>query len=66
MTDPNTWVKASRSNAQGQCVEMRLHQAAVEVRDTKANGAGPSLHLSPAEFALWIQGAKNGDFDRLL
>ncbi len=65
-TDPTTWVKASRSNGTGACVEMREHEAAIEVRDTKALGAGPSLKLSPVAFASWVKAAKRGDLDHLV
>lgn len=64
--DPTQWVKAAASGSNGQCVEMRQHDAAVEVRDTKAHGEGPSLRLTPAEFSAWIDGAKNGSFDHLI
>ena len=64
-TDRTTWVKASRSNGDGACVEMREHDSAVEVRDTKAQGTGPSLRVSPTTFADWVQAAKNGELDRL-
>jgi Domain of unknown function (DUF397) len=65
-TDPTLWIKASASADTGNCVEMRCHAGAVEVRDTKANGSGPTLGLSKAEFAAWLDGAKRGEFDRLL
>jgi hypothetical protein len=64
--DPTQWVKASASGSNGNCVEMRQHNAAVEVRDTKAKGTGPSLRLSAAEFSAWINGAKSGAFDHLI
>ena len=63
--DPTQWVKASASGSNGNCVEMRQNDAAIEVRDTKAQGTGPSLHLSAAEFGAWIVGAKSGAFDHL-
>jgi hypothetical protein len=64
-TDPTQWVKASKSAANGDCVEMRAHAGAVEVRDTKDQGAGPTLGFTKAEFAAWLDGAKNGEFDHL-
>lgn len=65
-TDPTTkWVKASRSGSSGQCVEMRRHEGAVEVRDTKDAGTGPTLRFTPGEFAAWLDGAKGGEFDHL-
>ena len=65
-TDPTPWIKASASGGSGQCVELRGHNAAVEVRDTKAHGQGPTLRFSSAEFAAWLDGAKKGEFNHLL
>jgi hypothetical protein len=64
--DPTTWVKASRSNGTGACVEMRGQEGTVQVRDTKAHGAGHILDLSPATFAGWVEAAKSGDLDHLV
>ena len=60
------WIKASASNNSGTCVEMRGLTAGVEVRDTKAHGAGPTLGFTKAEFAAWLDGAKRGEFDHLI
>lgn len=59
------WVKASSSDANGNCVELRRHQGTVQVRDTKDAGTGPVLNLSPAEMAAWLDGARKGEFNRL-
>lgn len=64
-TDPTTWVKASRSSGNGQCVEMRQHDSAVEVRDTKAHGSGPTLRFNSAQFVAWLAAAKSGELDHL-
>lgn len=64
-TDPTLWIKASASGSSANCVEVRRRAGAVEVRDTKAQGLGPSLRLMPAEFAAWVAGAKRGEFDSL-
>jgi len=64
--DPTQWIKASRSANQGACVEMRQHSGAVEVRDTKDAGTGPSLRFTGEEFASWLDGAKRGEYDHLL
>jgi hypothetical protein len=64
MTD-TPWIKASRSDDQGNCVEQRLHGGLVEVRDTKDGGAGPTLRFTGAEFAAWLDGARRGEFDHL-
>ncbi|MCE0537136.1 DUF397 domain-containing protein [Kineosporia rhizophila] len=63
--EPTQWIKSELSSANGSCVEMRQHAAAVEVRDTKQHGQGPTLRLAPAGFASWIAGAKSGELDHL-
>ena len=66
-TDRSTeWIKASASDANGSCVEMRRHGDAIEVRDTKQDGHGPVLSFTPAEFAAWLDGAVTGEFSHLL
>ncbi len=64
--DPTQWIKASASGANGDCVEMRRDGNAVQVRDTKQRGAGPTLGFTRAEFAAWLDGAKKGEFDHLI
>ena len=68
MSDDRTtpWIKASASDSTGQCVELRQHAGAVEVRDTKAHGTGPTLGFTKGEFAAFLDGAKNGEFDHLI
>jgi len=63
MTTP--WIKASASNQQGSCVELRRHDGVIEVRDTK-DRSGPVLRFTGAEFAAWLDGAGKGEFDHLL
>ena len=36
----------------------------IVVRNSK-DPDGPTLHYTPAEFAAWLDGAKNGEFDHL-
>ena len=59
------WIKASVSNDQGSCVEMRRVDDVVEVRDTK-DRSGTVLRFTRAEFAAWLDGAKGEEFDHLL
>jgi hypothetical protein len=59
------WIKASASNEQGSCVEVRAAADAIEVRDTK-DRSGPVLRFTRAEFAAWLDGASKGEFDHLL
>jgi hypothetical protein len=56
------WHKSSRSNGQGQCVEVARLDRAVAVRDSK-DPAGPVLTFTSAEWAAFIDGAKDGEFD---
>jgi len=59
------WIKATASSQGGDCVEMRRHDDAVEVRDSK-DPAGPVLRFTAREFAAWLDGAKHAEFDHLL
>jgi hypothetical protein len=58
------WIKAQASGATGQCVELRRTGESIEVRDSK-NPTGPVLRFTPGEWAAWLDGAKNGEFDHL-
>lgn len=56
------WRTSSRSNGQGQCVQVARLDQAVAVRDSK-DPAGPFLTFTPDEWAAFIGGAKDGEFD---
>ena len=58
------WVKASVSNAQGSCVQMRRVGEMIEVRDSK-DPDGLVLRFTLDEIAAWLDGAKRGEFDDL-
>lgn len=64
-SDTTPWIKASASHNGGQCVEMRLHDGMIEVRDSKQAGNGPILRFTAGEWAAWLDAAKNGEFDHL-
>ncbi|HZG90624.1 MAG TPA: DUF397 domain-containing protein [Pseudonocardia sp.] len=64
MSGTTPWVKASASDSAGQCVEQRRHDGMIEVRDSKDRG-GPVLRFTAAEFAAWLDGARQGEFDSL-
>jgi len=66
MSNTTPWVKASSSAGSDNCVEQRRNGDAVEVRDTKDRGTGPTLTFTPAEFSAWLAGAEAGEFDHLL
>jgi len=57
------WRKSTRSNGQGQCVEVARLDQAVAVRDSK-HPTGAVLTFTPAEWAAFIAGAKAGEFDQ--
>jgi hypothetical protein len=59
------WIKASMSGDQGACVEQRVVDGMIEVRDSKDH-SGPVLSFTRAEFAAWVDGARRGEFDHLL
>jgi hypothetical protein len=65
MTETTQWIKAFASSGAGQCVEMRRRDEGIDLRDSKDPG-GPVLHYTPGEFAAWLDGAKNGEFDHLV
>ena len=59
-----TWRKSRRSGPQGgNCVEVaRLVDGQVAVRDSRYP-AGPALEFTAAEWAAFVGGARDGDFD---
>jgi hypothetical protein len=59
----NVWTKAARSGNDGQCVEVRDRGDVIEVRDSKDPG-GPILRYTPGEWDAFLDGARNGEFDR--
>jgi hypothetical protein len=64
VSETTPWIKASASASGGECAEMRHHAGLVEVRDTK-DREGPVLRFTTAEFAAWLDGAREGEFDHL-
>jgi hypothetical protein len=58
------WIKASRSQSLGACVELAPDGEMIALRDSK--NPGVRLRLTPLEIAAFIDGAKKGEFDHLV
>jgi hypothetical protein len=60
-----SWRKSTRSNSSGgNCVEVaQLADGSRAVRDSK-DPHGPVLYFTPGEWAAFIDGAKDGEFDQ--
>jgi hypothetical protein len=60
-----TWRKSRRSGPQGgNCVEIaHLPDGQVAIRNSR-HPAGPALVFTPAEWAAFVGGARDGDFDQ--
>jgi len=57
------WAKATRSGGNGgQCVEVRRHDGAIQVRDSK-DPDGPVLTFTAGEWDAFLDGARKGEFD---
>lgn len=57
-----TWAKAKASGAGNNCVEVARTPDGVFLRDSK-DPAGPILAFNCAEWAAFLNGARNGEFD---
>lgn len=61
-TTDGQWFKSTRSAVNGCCVEVRRNgDGTVSVRDSK--DPGPTLHFTGPQWAAFVAGAKDGEFD---
>lgn len=60
-----SWLKSQASTYNGQCVEVALTSGKVAMRDSK-DPDGPVLVYTPGEFKAFLDGARNGEFDKLV
>ncbi|MFD7441697.1 DUF397 domain-containing protein [Streptomyces sp. NPDC059909] len=61
-----TWIKSSRSNATGNCVELAaLPDGQVAVRNSR-DPQGPALVYTRDEVEAFVAGARGGDFDAVI
>lgn len=60
-----TWVKSTRSNPSGDCVELADLGDGAALRHSR-HPEGPALIYTQREIAAFIQGVKDGEFDHLL
>jgi hypothetical protein len=60
----NQWHKSTASNGAQNCVEvMEADHDAVFVRDTKDHGNGPVLSFTRGEWAAFLEGVRQGEFE---
>ncbi|WP_326701480.1 DUF397 domain-containing protein [Streptomyces sp. NBC_01754] len=60
------WVKSHHSNPSGNCVEMALLPGGdVAVRNSR-HPEGPALVYTGAEVRAFLDGVRDGDFDRMI
>jgi hypothetical protein len=56
------WRKSSYSSSNANCVEVRSETQVIDVRDSK-NPDGPVLSFGSEDWAVFIAGVKQGEFD---
>ncbi len=66
MSSDTGWMMSSRSTGNGgSCVEARRRAGLIEVRNSK-NPDGGTVSFTVEEWDSFLDGAKKGEFDRLL
>ncbi len=63
--DQASWRKSRHSNPSGNCVEIaELPGGSIAIRNSR-HPAGAALICPRAEFAAFVAGARDGDFDHI-
>ncbi|MFG3056163.1 DUF397 domain-containing protein [Kitasatospora sp. NPDC048239] len=57
----STWQKSSYSGANADCVEVRVVDGLIELRES--DDGNIIIRTTPAKFAKFLQGAKASEFD---
>jgi hypothetical protein len=66
MDTDSGWIMSSRSTGNGgSCVEARREAGLIEVRNSKNPAAG-TVRFTTEEWDSFLDGAKKGEFDKLL
>ncbi len=66
MDSDTGWIMSSRSTGNGgSCVQARRYAGMIEVRNSKHPDAG-TVRFSTEEWDSFLDGARKGEFDRLL
>jgi Domain of unknown function (DUF397) len=66
MQHDSEWIMSSRSSGNGgSCVEARRHAGQIEVRNSRRRD-GSTVTFTVEEWDSFLDGAKKGEFDRLL
>lgn len=59
----NVWTKSTRSGANGQCVEVLETKSGIFALRRSKDPDGPKLLFNKQEWAAFIVGARDGEFD---
>ncbi|MFB6887893.1 DUF397 domain-containing protein [Kitasatospora sp. NPDC056327] len=57
------WQKSSTSGNSNQCVEVRVADGLVQIRESEDPDA--IVTTTPGAFARWLEGVKRGEFDHV-